>query len=68
MSMTNSMRTFSDSEFIDAVTELAPAGTPEVAEYVDCTRENARIRLLNLYEHGEINQKTIGGSYVWYME
>lgn len=65
--MPGSRRDFSDSEFIKAVTALEPASTQEIAEHVGCTRENARLRLIELHKNGEVSQKKIRGSYVWYL-
>lgn len=65
--MADGRREFSDEAFIEAVRELEPASTPEVADHVGCTRENARLRLIDLHEQGEIEQKQISRGYVWYL-
>lgn len=61
-------RVFSDEEFVQAVIDNGPVGTIGVAEIVGCVYETARGRLEQLEENGEIEQTTIGGSSVWYME
>lgn len=65
--MAGAPREFSDAEYIEAVRTLEPAGTPEVAEHVGCTSENARLRLTELYEHNKIDRKTISKGYVWFL-
>lgn len=61
-------RTFGDEEYIDAVRVNEPASTPEVADHVGCTRENARIRLLKLHENGDVERKMVRGSHIWFLE
>lgn len=61
-------RQFSDQELIDAVGEHAPAGTSEVAEAVDASRQAVDPRLKQLAEQGEIQRKQIAKVQVWYRE
>lgn len=60
-----SRQDYTDDEFIKAVEELAPVGTQGVADYVGCTRQNARLRLLSLHEQGHVDVEEIGQAYVW---
>lgn len=55
--MTNDRRDFTDEEYIEATTELEPASTTEMAEYVGCTNENARMRLNKLHDNDDIQRK-----------
>lgn len=55
--MINGCRDFTNEEYIEAITELEPASTTEVAEYVGCTNENARIGLNKLYDSDDIQRK-----------
>lgn len=61
-------RQYSDEEFIEAIEELGPVGSVPVSEYVGCTSENARLRLLNLHEEGAIGRTQVKGGHVWYIE
>lgn len=58
-------RDFTDGEFIEAVETLEPVGTQDVADHVGCSRQNARIRLLDLHERGAVGLEEIGNAYVW---
>lgn len=62
--MAGAPREFSDAEYIEAIKAQEPASTTEIAEHVGCTNENARIRLKNLYEGGEIKRKTISRGWI----
>lgn len=57
--------TYSDSEFIGAVSDLEIAGTREVSDRVGCTIENARVRLDRLAENGQLEKREIGGRNVY---
>lgn len=61
-------RVFSDSAFVQAVSEHEPVGTSDVAELVNCAYETARVRLEALEQQDEIEQKMIAGVSVWYTE
>ncbi len=63
--MSDNRRDFTDEEFIQAVEKLAPVGTQGVADHVECTRQNARLRLLDLHDQGRVGMAEIGQSYVW---
>lgn len=57
--------TYSEEEFLNAVSEYEPAGTSEVADAVNCTYQNADYRLRQLEEKGKVRSKKIGQSLVW---
>lgn len=61
-------RQYSDAAFIQAVERLEPASTPEVAEYVGCVEETARLRLNDLRDSGDLQHKKISHGSVWYTE
>lgn len=57
---------YTDREFLEAVANLTdPVGTQDVAERVGCTRQAARLRLLDLQEQGKVSVEEIGNAYVW---
>lgn len=56
---------YPDSAFLQAVDELEPASTSEVAGAVGCTRRNADIRLRKLADAGKVKNKKIGNSLSW---
>jgi len=58
-------RQYSDSDFLDAVEEHAPASTSEVADEVGCTRRNADMRLKKLADDRKVKRKKIAASQVW---
>jgi len=60
--------TYADSEFLEAVREHEVAGTSEVSEAVGCTTENARVRLNDLAERGELEKLEIGGRNIYRLE
>lgn len=55
----------SDREFLEAVVELEPAGTKEIADAVGVTRQNADQRLRALRREGKVVSKKIGNSLAW---
>ena len=57
---------YSDEDFLEAVAELEPASTREIAEAVGCSRRNADIRLRKLEEANEIQKKKVGNSLTWF--
>lgn len=50
---------FTDEEFLDAVRELNPARTTEVAEIVGCSRETARLRLEALLDADRVERRKV---------
>lgn len=52
--------TYSDDDFLTAVRELEIAGTSEVADRVGCSTENARVRLEQLADQGQLEKRQIG--------
>lgn len=57
--------TYPDSDFLDAVGALEFAGTSEVSEEVGCTTDNARRRLNQLVDRGELERNEIGGRFIY---
>lgn len=55
----------SEREYLDAVRELQPAGTAEVAEHVGVERQSADYRLRKLETDGRVRSKKIGNSLAW---
>lgn len=55
----------SDKEYLDAVRELEPAGTSEIAEAVGVARQSADYRMRKLEAHGKVTSKKIGNSLAW---
>ena len=54
-----------ESEYLDAVRDLAPAATSEVAECVGVARQSADYRLRQLEEAGKVRSKKIGSALAW---
>lgn len=50
---------YEDSEFLEAVRELSPAKTTEVADEVGCSEKAAYQRLKELEENGEVQGKKL---------
>lgn len=57
--------TVSDDEIIEAVKENQPAGTAEVGEAVELSRQNADYRLRKLEDQGKVQKKKIGRTLAW---
>lgn len=57
--------TYPTEEFIEAVRELSPAGTADVAEAVGCRYETAYKKLQHLADQGRVASDKIGGSLLW---
>jgi predicted transcriptional regulator len=57
---------YSDEDFFEAVAELEPASTREIAEAVGCSRRNADVRLRKLEEANKIRKKKVGNSLTWF--
>ncbi len=60
-------RKYEDSEFRDAVSELEPASTSEVADAVGCPRRTADYRLKQLRDEGAVESKMAGNSLIWFL-
>jgi hypothetical protein len=58
---------YPDSAFLEAVEDLSPASTSEVAEAVGCSSDNAYRRLKTLEESGEVESKMAGNSLIWFL-
>ncbi len=58
-------RTFSLSDFVDAVEEVEIASTQHVADEVGCSYDLAYRRLKQLEEENRIKVKKIGNTYHW---
>lgn len=56
---------YSDEAFLEAVSELDPATTAKVANYVGCSYDLAYRRLLRLSKGGRMIKQEVGGSFVW---
>jgi len=54
-----------EREYLDAVRELEPAGTSDVAERVGVERQSADYRLRKLEEAGKVRSKKVGNSLAW---
>jgi len=52
-------------EFIRALEELGAAGTTDVAEYVDCDRRTAYLKLQDLEEEGDVESRKVGNALLW---
>ena len=57
--------TRTDQQIVDAVGANAPAGTAEVAEALELTRQAADYRLRQLREAGRVESKQIGSVLAW---
>jgi hypothetical protein len=60
--------TYPTEQFIEAVGELAPAGTSDVAEAVGCRYETAYKKLQQLDTEGRVNRNKIGNSLIWSLD
>lgn len=49
----------------EAVRDLGPASTREIAEAVGCSPRAAEYRLRTLYADGVIDTKTVGNTLIW---
>ena len=58
-------RTFSLSDFVDAVEKVDIASTQHVADEVGCSYDLAYRRLKELEEENKIKVKKIGNTYHW---
>lgn len=58
---------YSDSSFLNAVSEQSPASTREVGEAVGCSTDNAYRRLKALEEAGDVRSKMAGNSLIWFL-
>ncbi|MFB6296233.1 MAG: FaeA/PapI family transcriptional regulator [Halobacteriales archaeon] len=54
-----------ETEYIDAVRELEPAATSEVADRVGVARQSADYRLRQLEDEGKVRSKKIGSALAW---
>ena len=55
----------SAEEYLDAVRELEPAATSEIAEVVGVARQSACYRLRKLEDKRKVASKKIGNSLAW---
>ena len=57
--------TYADEDFLQVVRELEVAGTSEVADKVGCSVDNARVRLDDLADRGELVKREVGRRNVY---
>lgn len=55
----------SDMEILEIVQHLEPAGTQEVADHLEISRQGADYRLRQLRNQGVLSSKKVGGTMVW---
>lgn len=58
--------TFSDEEFLDAVSERDLPTTREIADALGCNYRTAYDRLKDLESEGRVRSRSIGGSLAWF--
>ena len=52
--------------FIDALREIGPAGTTDVADHIGCDRRTAYVKLREIEEEaGSIKSEKIGNALLW---
>lgn len=54
-----------ETEYLDAVRELEPAATSEIAERVGVARQSADYRLRQLETENKVRSKKIGSALAW---
>lgn len=52
-------------EFLEALNEIGPAGTTDVAEHVGCDRRTAYLKLQSLEEDNKIESEKVGNALLW---
>ncbi|GGL64412.1 helix-turn-helix domain-containing protein [Halocalculus aciditolerans] len=52
-------------EFLEALVNLGPSGTTDIADYVGCDRRTAYLKLKTLEEEGEVRSRKVGNSLLW---
>lgn len=68
MGKTNGMpekRGITDEDLLDVLRDRGGAGTAEVADALDCSRQNADYRLRRLLDDGKVHKRTVGNSLLW---
>lgn len=57
---------YQDESFIKAISELdGSASTKEIADFVNCDRRTAYLRLTELEKSGKIDSHKVGNSILW---
>lgn len=56
---------YTEEDFLNAVEDLQPVGTSEIADTVGCSRQNADYRLRKLADEGKVTSDKIGNSLAW---
>ncbi len=51
--------------FIEALEEISPAGTTDVADKVGCDRRTAYLKLQKLKEDGAVQSQKVGNALLW---
>lgn len=52
-------------EFLQALEEIGPAGTTDIAEHIGCDRRTAYLKLQSLEEENEIQSRKVGNALLW---
>ena len=55
----------SDDDIIDVLRGSGGAGTSEVADALDCSRQNADQRLRRLRDAGRVKSRKVGAVLIW---
>lgn len=51
--------------FLEALTEIGPAGTTEIAEAVNCDRRTAYLKLQALEDENHVTSRKVGNALLW---
>lgn len=55
-------------DFLEALAELGPSGTTDIADYVGCDRRTAYLKLKSLENKNKIKSKKVGSSLLWELD
>lgn len=56
---------YPQQDFLEALGELGPSGTTDIAEYVGCDRRTAYLKLKSLEDEEKIRSNKVGNSLLW---
>ena len=52
-------------DFLQALEELAAAGTTDISNHVGCDRRTAYLKLQTLEEEGKVESRKVGSALLW---
>ncbi|MFC6720299.1 transcriptional regulator [Halobacteriaceae bacterium SHR40] len=56
---------YPETDFLEALDEIGPAGTTDISDHVGCDRRTAYLKLKSLEKDNEVRSQKVGNALLW---